>query len=848
MGEVMAVTFPQLMQRLAPLGGPLAGREHELDVLRRAWADAQDGGCRLVLVAGEAGVGKTRLAAELAGEVEAAGGDVVVGTCPAGGAEPYHPLIEALGPVPVGHGDRDAAFRELAASAAARARRTPMLLVLDDLHRTDRSTLLAVRQIVEAGDGPCPLLVVATYRDTAVDRSHPLSEFLAAVLARPGIERIALEGLGPEALVDLVGDAEVARRVWRQSEGNPVRVRELVRLGALDRPLPPSFDELVARRMAGLSAPTRRFLEAAAVVGSEFSVAAAAAAADLPADRAPAALKQLAAAGFVVEEPAGPGETRRFVHDMVREAIADRLEPLARVRLHLRIGEALERLDPRAGAPAALLAWHFRAAAPVGGSMPALRHSTTAAERAMELMAWEEAAVHYGYALAAATGAPADVRTDLLLALGDAQRLAGETARARQAFLEAAKLARICSDGARLAKAALALGQVAAAWGADPELEELAGEARSLLGHAAIPAPPAFSPETDFASDVLYDVLDGVERQPAEAVAPVAHPAAEPGAAALLRARHVALAGPEHTVDRLATADELVAFADELGDDDLAATGWGWGLVDSMELGRLEEAAVHQAAHRELAVRLGAPGHSSDVAAWVAMRAMLEGRVDDAGAAAANAFTFAAEAGDPEADESYLLQRWWLALEWDSTEKLTRVADECRARASASVGGRTWRAAAGLALARAGRLDQAGEELRRATDHGLGELIRDPGRLHPLSCLAEVAWLLGDGYRAATVGPLLEPFADRMIVAGRGLACRGSVARLCGLVAASAYRWDEAEDHFEAASPPTAAWAPCRFSPGPASSGPACWPNGAARATSARPPTSGGSRPTWPGA
>ena len=84
-------------------------------------------------------------------------------------------------------------------------------------------------------------------------------------------------------------------------------------------------------------------------------------------------------------------------------------------------------------------------------------------------------------------------------------------------------------------------------------------------------------------------------------------------------------------------------------------------------------------------------------------------------------------------------------------------------------------------------------------DHGLGELVRDPGRLHPLVVLAEVAWTLGDGYRAATVGPLLEPFADQLAVAGRGLACAGSVARACGLVAASAHRWEDAAQHLEAA-------------------------------------------------
>jgi hypothetical protein len=85
------------------------------------------------------------------------------------------------------------------------------------------------------------------------------------------------------------------------------------------------------------------------------------------------------------------------------------------------------------------------------------------------------------------------------------------------------------------------------------------------------------------------------------------------------------------------------------------------------------------------------------------------------------------------------------------------------------------------------------------TDHGLGELIRDPDRLHPLVSLAEVAWILGDGYRAAAVGPLLEPFGDQLAVAGRGLVCQGSVARACGLVAAAGHRWDEAERHFDVA-------------------------------------------------
>ena len=758
-----------------------------MEALRRTWAEALRGHGGMVLLAGEAGVGKSRLAAELAGEVDAAGGSVLVGACPAGGAEPYHPLAQALGPLPPGHGaNRDGVFEELAQAVAARAGRTPVLLVLDDLHRTDRSTVLAIRKVVEAA-ARARLLVVGTYRDAAVDRSHPLVELVTA----PGVERIDVEGLSAGEVAEMVGDAELGRQVWRRSAGNPVAVGELLRHGALDGPAPTSFDELVTRRMATLRPPARKFLEAAAVAGSEFHVDVVARAAGIPVSRAPAALKDVAAAGFVVEEPAGPGDCRRFVHDMVRESVEGSLDMLDRVELHRMIARALEDHARRTGAPAALLAWHYRAAAPVGGSARALGHSAQAGDLAMDALAWEEAAVHYGHALAAAGGARPEIRVDLLLALGEAQRLAGETARARQAFLEAATLARTVRDGTRMARAALALGQVDAVWGEDHELEVLAGEARSLLGEDS--RPVAATRFNDFASDALYDVLDDVP-----IVAPPAAPTASNTTAALLRARHVALAGPEHSGERLAAADEMISLAAREGDDELAVIGRGWRVVDALELGQVQESAADQAAHATAALRSDRPGHQADAEAWAAMRAVLEGRVDDAKAAAAAAFAKGREAGDPQAEESYLALRWWLALEWGSSIELGSVAGECRARA-ASAGGRTWRAAAALALARNGELDLAAEELRRVTDHGLGDLLRDSGRLHPLACLAEVAWLLGDGPRAAAVGPLVEPFADRLVVVGRGRVCMGSVARACGLVAASAHRWDDAGRHLQSA-------------------------------------------------
>ena len=451
------------MHRLSPLGGPLAGRVDEMDILRRAWADAVGGERRMVLLAGEAGVGKTRLAAELADEVDGTGAVVLVGACPVGGAEPYHPFSEALGPLPTGLRDREALLDTLVDVVATRARRTPVLLVLDDLHRADRSTLLAVRRLVEVVVD-MPLLVVGTYRDGSVDRSHPIAEFLSAVLGRPEVERINVEGLEPEGVAEMVGDPELGLRLWRRSAGNPVTVSELLRPGALDRPLPSTFEELVARRVAALSPRARTFVEAAAVAGPEFRVGVVADAAGMSGDRAGAVLRELAANGFVVEEPGGSNDTRRFVHDMVRESVKRGVDASERVQLHREIGRALAALDD---VPAALVAWHFRAAAPVGGSARALRHSARAGQRARELLAWDEAAVHFGHALAAAREATPQDRADRLMSLGEAQRLACEGARARQAFLEAAALASACSDGARMAGAALALGHITAVWGDD---------------------------------------------------------------------------------------------------------------------------------------------------------------------------------------------------------------------------------------------------------------------------------------------------------------------------------------------------------------------------------------------
>lgn len=787
--------------RLAPVSGPLAGRADELDRLRDAWQRALAGTFQLVLLTGEGGVGKTRLATELACEAEAAGAIVLFGGWSPAGGEPCEGLTEALGPpVPAAAGpaDRDAMFEALAASLAARALESPVLVVLDDLHRADRTSFLALRHIMDMPAGSS-VLILGVYRETSVGRSHPLAEFHAAVRDRGNVERLLLEGLSPVGVGELVGDTELGWRVWRQCGGNPLLAGELLRTGALDVALPPSFEDLLAERIGRLGEGTGRVLEAAAVVGPRFTVPVLAATTGLPPERVRSALREASAAGLIVEDPAHP-EVHRFAHDMVREAIELRLPAERRLPLHLAAGRALARLRPPSGASPAALAWHFRAGAPVGGSVLARRHSARAGNRAMELLAWDEAAAQYGHALAAAAGSGPATRADLLLSLGEAQRRAGEAARARQSFLESAGAARQAGDGPRLARAAAALGRVSAVWGDDPTLDRLAGEARALGQDATMPATAGRG--VDFASGDLYDVLDGADAGSSGPPPPEATAGSRGGAApaAILQARHRALAGPGHPADRLVAAEELIGLAAGHGDDELVATGRGWRMLDLLELGRVAEAAAEQASHAEVAGRLAPSSHHrSDAAAWAGMWALLEGNSHEARAAAEHALVVATAAGDPEAAATFLLQRWALALEWGTAAERSEVVGACRDQAAGAATPAEWRAALALLLVRCGDVDRAAEELRRVTGGGLGAVARDPRRLYTLTCLAEVTWAVGDETHASLVAALLEPFAGQLVVVGRGVACLGSVARACGLAAAGARRWDDAERHFRSA-------------------------------------------------
>ncbi|RGA07039.1 NACHT domain-containing protein, partial [Microbispora triticiradicis] len=465
-------------------------REQELARLGERLGGVRRGRGGVLLVTGEAGIGKTRLAQLAAEEAEARGVAVVWGRCvEAEAAPPFWPWLQALRELGergraaarllAGEGadapaDPEAALFELYEGVLAALARsgTPTLVVLDDLHAADAASLRLLG-FLAAELHRRPVLVLATVRPEPGREPERLRDALAALTREPGAERLTLRPFTAEDVAaflrrhDLT-DPALAGLLYRRTGGNPFYLGELLRLlgsehrlDAASLGVPEGVMEVIGRRVARLPGPTTELLRRAAVLGRDVSLDVLEALTRTPAEEVMSLLEPAVAVGILAEAP--DGFDYRFSHALVRDALYAGLGRLDKARLHLHVAEALESLpsalpggDGTARLP--VLAHHFAMAARVGGADKAVGYAARAARQATAQRAYDEAVELWEKALLALGRRDPARRCRLLIELGRSLRVVGDVARARAALEEAIALAEDTGDREALVEAVAVFG------------------------------------------------------------------------------------------------------------------------------------------------------------------------------------------------------------------------------------------------------------------------------------------------------------------------------------------------------------------------------------------------------
>jgi len=480
---------------------PFVGRTQALAELRGRLDQAVSGRGSVVLIAGEPGVGKTRLTQELTAHARRRGLQAFTGHCyETGGDLPYMPWVEIL----------EAATRELPAAslrellgenAAALAQMVPELrrrlpdipalvelpadqqrrflfnsvreymarvagirphvLVLDDVHWADDSTLLLLEHVSDWLEH-VPILVLCTYRDLPIHLSPRLADTMTGLLRRHQATRITLERLTEaevEEMLQLLSGQppppEVTAAIWGDSEGNAFLVEEVYRhlsesgrlldergrfrpdlsIGELD--IPANVRLVIGQRLQRLGEPTRRMLGFAALIGRHVGFDVLSAVGEVEGDELVEAMEEATRARIVVEETAASEPRYRFGHELIRQTLLAEVSAARRQRQHLRIADALEGLHADPGLQATEIARHLVQSGSAADAMRTAHYLTLAGDRAQTAAAYEEALRHYGQALGRLPPLRDRRRADLLLKIGLTRRSLGQWDDALAAWDEA---------------------------------------------------------------------------------------------------------------------------------------------------------------------------------------------------------------------------------------------------------------------------------------------------------------------------------------------------------------------------------------------------------------------------
>jgi DNA-binding CsgD family transcriptional regulator/sugar phosphate isomerase/epimerase len=731
------------------------------------------------------------------------------------------PLAGAPGPPvpPDPDTERHRLHSAVADLLAAAGRQIPLVLVLEDAHWADSPTWLLLRQLARGGT-EARALVVTTFRDTEAEVPDGLAAALADLRRSESVVRLRLGGLSGEEVLEFVrsaggqglgskldtvghalldftgGNAFLLTELWRSvlesnvlsgvgdDEGEAAGI--LAGLGS-----PEGVREVVAQRLARLQPATIALLEVAAVVGSEFDLAAITESRSIGAELAEA-LEEGVAHG-IIEEVASRRLAHRFTHELVRRALYDRMPALRRAELHLKVGEALERTASGDPGRRAELAHHFAAAAPLDGPRRAIEYSLLAGRAGLRALDYDEAEARFSAALELGID-DSRRRAEIQLELGTARFRAGRSDAAMAAFRDAATLARELAEPELLAAAAVGFEE--ACWRpgiTDAGSLELLEEASRALGpgdtELRVKLLAGLSRARAFLGD--YPVSARTER---EAIAMARRLGDRVGLTTVLMHSYWSHGESdlELTLEMLTEASEL---AEELGATELQAEAMEWRVAGLIALGELGAAERELAEVHALAAQARQPFPLHVAEHYASTLALCTGKLDEAESAAERSHEWSRLLTGRPASGIHGIQMFGIRREQGRLAELAPVA---RAVAGGERPRGAWPPGFAAVLVELGMEQEARLELERIRLEGL-EQLRSGLWVASLIFLADACAGVDDDALAALIYPELAPLSGGNVVIGHGVACYGAADRFLGVLAATLGEYQRAVEHLQRA-------------------------------------------------
>jgi DNA-binding CsgD family transcriptional regulator/tetratricopeptide (TPR) repeat protein len=831
----------------------IVGRARELDVFRGAFDRMLAGRRQLVLISGEAGIGKTRCAEALADVAEDQGALVLWGRCrEEAGAPPYWPWVQILRSyveassldevrLNMGTAVKDIAAlvpelldashqshqtpNAMAAASSARFRtfdavrhffhqatqQVPIVLVLDNLHWADAPSL-ALLEFLSEELLRNRLLIVGTYRDAGASGKTPLSNTLGGLGRDADVQRVPLTGLSQTAISKVaellckVSLSESAiKMIYQQTDGNPLFVIELIKVlidesaGAGIAPMPARIPagvrETIGRRLIRLSGRCNELLCVAAVYGRQFTAREVAAAAEEDVQRVLTGLEPAVQAG-IVQSVADASGSYQFTHALIRETVYEELPAADRLRLHGRAGDALVSVhSAHLEKVLTRIAHHYYEAAALGNADKSVLYALRAADSAVRVYAYEEAVLQYDRAIDTleSGGLLHDKRLARAYILkGSALYQLGESQRSIEVLLEAVNRTRVLGS-AELLVDALMLLAMPSRHVDQQHFVPLLERALAILPEVdSVPRAKALA-TLAFAQRTTSD--GSRTRFLVEQVLDMANRVCDgPARCACYLLTMMALRGnPESLGRRLLIGQEYIAVAKSTGSTDLLADAYHFQALNYFESGALEE--LEALLEQYGSVRIGSMSHHTyQAGAHRVTLALLRGEWTELEGRIESLLKVGMRTRPDDSDGVYGAQMFALNRDLGRLHGLApRVRDIV---SSAST--RMWEPGLMLLCGEIGLLCEAREIFNRLVEDDCRAICRDDMYVACLVFCAETCCALGDTERAESLYQLLAPYA-RQTANHPTAVCFGAAALYLAMLASTANWPDLAGEHFDQA-------------------------------------------------